>query len=59
MIGLQSEFDSILFNEKTITRRQQAILEIIAGHSPASTSRIQEQLPETVSIPTLNRDLAN
>ena len=43
---------------KTITRRQQAILEIIAGHSPASISRIQEQLPETVSIPTLNRDLA-
>lgn len=43
---------------KTITRRQQAILEIIIRHPSLSISQIQEQLPETVSMPTLNRDVA-
>lgn len=43
---------------KTITRRQQAILEIISKHQSVSISQIQEQLPEAVSMPTLNRDVA-
>ncbi len=40
---------------KKPTRRQQAILEI---SMPTSVSDIQAQLPEEVSIPTINRDLA-
>lgn len=44
--------------EKTITHRQHLILEIITGHPLASISHIQAQLPENVSTPTLNRDIA-
>lgn len=44
--------------KKSITRRQQHILEIITGYRTASISQIQTQLQEAISIPTLNRDMA-
>lgn len=43
---------------KTITHRQQDILEIISDNITASISQIQAQLQEKISIPTLNRDIA-
>ncbi len=44
---------------RNISRRQQAIVDLIRAHGQLSISEIAEQLPDDVSIPTLNRDLAN
>ncbi|MCC7336737.1 MAG: Fic family protein [Pirellulaceae bacterium] len=41
-----------------VTPRQQAILGIIAEHSPLSISGLRDRLPNKVSVPTLNRDVA-
>ncbi len=44
--------------KKPITRRQKAILEIVADYRTASISQVQTQLTEKISTPTLNRDMA-
>jgi Fic family protein len=44
--------------KRAITRRQQAILKVVADYHTASISQVQTQLQEKISIPTLNRDMA-